>query len=63
MVCPQASLNVPRALGPTNREDCLTLNVFIPHNPAGWDFTPSNKLPVAVNIHGGAFNLGAGEHL
>ncbi|KAJ7707792.1 carboxylesterase family protein [Mycena rosella] len=36
-------------------EDCLTLNVFRPKLQAGYD---SEKLPVALYIHGGAFNRG-----
>ncbi|KAJ5925923.1 hypothetical protein N7454_007433 [Penicillium verhagenii] len=35
-------------------EDCLTANIF---RPAGT--TESDKLPVAIYIHGGAFNRGA----
>lgn len=35
-------------------EDCLTLNVFRPKVQLG------EKLPVALYIHGGAFNRGTG---
>ncbi|KNG91426.1 extracellular lipase [Aspergillus nomiae NRRL 13137] len=34
-----------------NSEDCLTVNVFRPHGVQG-------KLPVAVYVHGGAYNRG-----
>ncbi|GFF36787.1 lipase 1 [Aspergillus udagawae] len=35
----------------TSSEDCLTVNVFRPHGAKG-------KLPVAVYVHGGAYNRG-----
>ncbi|KAH1371363.1 hypothetical protein KXX35_006200 [Aspergillus fumigatus] len=35
----------------TTSEDCLTVNVFRPHGAKG-------KLPVAVYVHGGAYNRG-----
>src|ERR1700761_6683523 len=37
-------------------EDCLTVNVFRPLNTA-----PGQKLPVAVYVHGGAFNRGSAK--
>ena len=38
----------------SNSEDCLTANVFRPSNASTHD-----KLPVAVYVHGGAFNRGS----
>lgn len=40
---------------PEMSEDCLYLNVFTPAKAAG---RPEAKLPVAMNIHGGAFSGG-----
>ncbi|KAI1932661.1 hypothetical protein LOZ65_000650 [Ophidiomyces ophidiicola] len=37
-------------------EDCLNLNLFRPK-----DLPPTSKLPVAIYLHGGAFNGGAGK--
>jgi len=62
-VCPQASLvngNTPDAEGMS--EDCLTINVFVPENDPYGKPVPKN-MPVGVNIHGGAFNLGAARAL
>ena len=38
----------------TLTEDCLSLNVYVPHEPQG-------RLPVLVWIHGGGFTGGAGQ--
>jgi carboxylesterase type B len=42
-------------------EDCLTANVFRPStsNPNGKDNKSDKPLPVAIYIHGGAFNRGS----
>ncbi|KAF2141335.1 uncharacterized protein K452DRAFT_272108 [Aplosporella prunicola CBS 121167] len=50
-VCPQKSFRGP-TIKPYN-EDCLTVNVF---RPAGTN--SSANLPVALYVHGGAFNRG-----
>lgn len=56
--CPQSTLVKAHAPDePGMSEDCLTINVFQPY---GVDFSVQ-KVPVAVNIHGGVFNVGAGE--
>lgn len=56
--CPQGALVPAYAPDtPGMSEDCLTINVF---QPSGVDFDAKN-VPVAINIHGGAFNAGAGE--
>jgi acetylcholinesterase len=39
-----------------NSEDCLTANIFRPTSTS-----LNDKLPVAVYIHGGAFNRGSGK--
>lgn len=58
--CPQASLIPAYAPDtPGMSEDCLTINVFVPENHG--QGAPIINLPVGVNIHGGAFNLGAGK--
>lgn len=50
--CPGKQLLNPKDIG--GDEDCLTVNVFRPHGAQG-------KLPVAVYVHGGAYNRGTGE--
>ncbi|GKZ67907.1 hypothetical protein AnigIFM50267_002462 [Aspergillus niger] len=47
--CPGKQLLNPNDIG--GDEDCLTVNVFRPHGAQG-------KLPVAVYVHGGAYNRG-----
>ncbi|OOF90941.1 hypothetical protein ASPCADRAFT_177925 [Aspergillus carbonarius ITEM 5010] len=47
--CPGKQLLNPKDTG--GSEDCLTVNVFRPHGVKG-------KLPVAVYVHGGAYNRG-----
>ncbi|GKZ31285.1 hypothetical protein AbraIFM66950_011644 [Aspergillus brasiliensis] len=47
--CPGKQLLNPKDIG--GDEDCLTVNVFRPHGVQG-------KLPVAVYVHGGAYNRG-----
>ncbi|PYI00379.1 extracellular lipase [Aspergillus sclerotiicarbonarius CBS 121057] len=47
--CPGKQLLNPKDTG--GSEDCLTVNVFRPHGVQG-------KLPVAVYVHGGAYNRG-----
>ncbi|RAK97272.1 putative extracellular lipase [Aspergillus ibericus CBS 121593] len=47
--CPGKQLLNPKDTG--GDEDCLTVNVFRPHGVQG-------KLPVAVYVHGGAYNRG-----
>ncbi|MEQ1806149.1 MAG: carboxylesterase family protein [Burkholderiaceae bacterium] len=49
---PQAPLPVSRA--PTQSEDCLMLNIWVPAAPA------SSRLPVMVWLHGGGFTGGSG---
>ncbi|XP_063621556.1 esterase FE4-like [Cydia splendana] len=48
-MCPQNS-----KWGTVGREDCLTINVYVPTMPL------QRPLPVMVFIHGGAFALGSG---
>ncbi|PWY77018.1 alpha/beta-hydrolase [Aspergillus heteromorphus CBS 117.55] len=47
--CPGKQLLNPKDTG--GNEDCLTVNIFRPHGVEG-------KLPVAVYVHGGAYNRG-----
>lgn len=56
LLCPQSVPGHALDTGGTS-EDCLTINVF---QPTGVDLT-NKKIPVAVNIHGGGFNFGAGQ--
>ncbi|KAJ6505935.1 putative extracellular lipase [Mycena vulgaris] len=51
--CPGKQLLQLPGSGGEESEDCLTLNVFRPKLQAGQE-----KLPVALYIHGGAFNRG-----
>ncbi|KAG8308339.1 hypothetical protein J6590_002428 [Homalodisca vitripennis] len=55
--CIQRSLSAKIPLMPTTygSEDCLYLNLFSPN------ITPEAKLPVAVFIHGGYFEVGASK--
>lgn len=52
-VCPQPVMPGAAADGPRMDEDCLTLNVWSPPESAG------RRLPVMVQIHGGAYFLGS----
>ncbi|PGH27711.1 hypothetical protein AJ80_00498 [Polytolypa hystricis UAMH7299] len=52
--CPSGPLAWLKAIW---SEDCLNLNIFRPR----MNYT-TTKLPVAVYIHGGAFNMGAGRY-
>jgi para-nitrobenzyl esterase len=52
--CLQAQMYIDLGVGPTS-EDCLTLNVWAPANPA------AKKLPVMVWIHGGGHTVGSGS--
>ncbi len=49
----QAGPACPQSLGAGGAEDCLTLNVYAPH-----DARPGDRLPVMVWIYGGALALG-----
>lgn len=53
-ICPGKTFRDP-AKQPMS-EDCITANVFRPVNT-----TRDSKLPVALHLHGGAFNRGQGE--
>lgn len=56
--CLQGSLAAAYAPDtPGMSEDCLTINIF---QPTGVDFR-FRRVPVGIDIHGGAFNSGAGE--
>jgi len=58
-ICPQTPGMLEMALNmDANQmnEDCLNLNVYIPHDPV-----ESQSLPVLVWIHGGAYTNGAGS--
>jgi len=58
-ICPQIPGMLELALNMDAshmNEDCLNLNVYIPHDPVD-----SQKLPVLVWIHGGAYTNGAGS--
>ena len=50
--CAQAALRGQTAVSSISREDCLTLNVWVPQS------TSRQKLPVMVWIHGGGFQNG-----
>jgi para-nitrobenzyl esterase len=52
--CAQGSGIDPGYENVTTTEDCLSLNVYVPHQASG-------KLPVVVWIHGGGFTGGAGQ--
>jgi len=53
-ICPQPPADGDPGVGPLPMsEDCLTLNVWSPVEPAG-------PLPVMVWIHGGGYNTGSG---
>lgn len=51
VLCPQFPTNDPLA-APSDNEDCLVLNVYIPHKT-------NNTLPVMVYLHGGDFGIGS----
>ena len=58
-ICPQipGMLEMALNMDPNDmNEDCLNLNVYIPHDPVN-----SQSLPVLVWIHGGAYTNGAGS--
>jgi para-nitrobenzyl esterase len=58
-ICPQTPGMLELALNMDAshmNEDCLNLNVYIPHDPVD-----SQQLPVLVWIHGGAYTNGAGS--
>lgn len=58
-ICPQTPGMLEQALNmdPSHmNEDCLNLNVYVPHDPV-----ESQPLPVLVWIHGGAYTNGAGS--
>ena len=46
----------------STNEDCLYLNVYVPHRKAVPTRDLRRKLPVMVWIHGGAFQNGSGEN-
>lgn len=52
--CPQTSSPFGQA---SVNEDCLFLNIFVPHPPV----SPDNRFPVMVFFHGGAFVFGEGS--
>lgn len=54
--CPAAAAVLKPPSGVNEDEDCLTLNVFRPKS-----HRDGKKIPVAVYIHGGAFNRGTCE--
>ncbi|KAK3710520.1 hypothetical protein QZH41_000856 [Actinostola sp. cb2023] len=51
-ICPQLPSAMEKVAGMS--EDCLNLNVFVPHGA-------SKSLPVMVWVHGGAFNSGSNK--
>src|SRR5690349_6433505 len=54
--CPQT----PSAFGiPSSTEDCLFLNVYVPHRKTVPERDLKRKRPVMVWIHGGAFQVGS----
>jgi para-nitrobenzyl esterase len=57
--CVQGSGWDPGYEQPITTEDCLYLNVYVPH--AKWSDERSGKRPVFVWIHGGGFTGGAGQ--
>lgn len=54
-MCPQRHL-FERSSDDWGDEDCLNLNVYVPHSPD----KPLKNLPVMFYIHGGGFTCGAG---
>ncbi len=57
--CPQT----PSPFGePATTEDCLFLNVYVPHKKAVAARDLRRKRPVMVWIHGGAFQVGSAEN-
>ncbi|MCW2363003.1 MULTISPECIES: carboxylesterase/lipase family protein [Sphingobium] len=53
--CAQAPLRGQTAVSSISSEDCLTLNIWVPHVSA------DPKLPVMVWVHGGGFQNGMGS--
>lgn len=54
IACPQAELPIPGLPELNQQENCLITSVYVPD-------TQENNLPVVVYVHGGAFQLGAGD--
>lgn len=54
-MCPQEHLDSDGIYG---NEDCLRLNIFVPHDEGA----SSKLLPVMIWLHGGAFALGSGDY-
>ncbi len=57
--CPQATS--PFGQTTDNSEDCLFLNVYVPHRKAVAEHDLTRKRPVMVWIHGGAFQVGESD--
>ncbi|KAJ8310828.1 hypothetical protein KUTeg_012693 [Tegillarca granosa] len=55
--CVQQNLVPDSLIGGNISEDCLYLNIYVPHN-----ISSSNKMAVMVWIHGGGYNLGEGAY-
>ena len=53
--CAQPPLRGQTAISDISREDCLTLNIWVPRKSSG------DKLPVMLWIHGGGFQNGMGS--
>ncbi|XP_041983342.1 esterase FE4-like isoform X2 [Aricia agestis] len=58
IACPQGTMALMAGIsdGLVPSLDCLRLNIYVPNEASS-----RNKLPVVVNIHGGAFTYGTGR--
>ncbi|XP_013167161.1 PREDICTED: para-nitrobenzyl esterase-like [Papilio xuthus] len=54
IICPQMENLFMANPNSTESEDCLIANIYVPD-------TKTNKLPVLVYVHGGAYQIGYGE--
>ncbi|CAG7726186.1 unnamed protein product [Allacma fusca] len=57
-ICPQQDPILGKPDEVMGDEDCLYLNIYVPHEER---CTGDQKLPVLFHIHGGAFTSGSGE--